>query len=87
MVMCGKCRLPVGVRIPGRPARSESLYQLRYPRRHLPTFKPTFRYKIIFFGFETRLLGIDESGIITLLYYEDSHNGDGEVVRNVLLFW
>jgi len=22
-----------------------------------------------------------------LLYYEDSHNGDGEVVRNVLLFW
>jgi len=71
---CGKYRLPTGVRIPDRPARSKSLYQLRYLRRYLPTFKTTFRYKKIFFGFETRLVGIDVSETITLLCYKKRHN-------------
>ena len=31
---CGKSRL-TGVRSPDRPARSESLYPLRYPGRHV----------------------------------------------------
>lgn len=78
---CGKCRLPTGVRIPNRPGRSESLYQLRYPN-----FKTTFRYKKIFFGFETRLVGIDVSETITLLYYQERDNGDGKVVRKILFF-
>ena len=81
---CGKCRLPAGFRIPDLPARSESLYQLRYPSRNLPTFKTTFSYKKIIFGFETRLVGIDVSETITMLYYQERHNGDGKVVRNVL---
>jgi hypothetical protein len=80
----GKCRLRTGVRIPDRPARSKSPYQLRYPSHNLPTFKTTFRYKKIFSGFETRLVGIDVSETITLLYYEECRNGDGKVVRNVL---
>jgi hypothetical protein len=80
----GKCRLPTGIRISDRPARSESLYQLRYPSRSLPTFKTTFHYKKIFLGFETCLVGIDVSETITLLCYKKRHNGDGTVVRNVL---
>jgi hypothetical protein len=31
---CGKSRLPTGIRSLDRPARSESLYRLRYPGPH-----------------------------------------------------
>jgi hypothetical protein len=80
----GKCRLPTGIRIPDRPAHNESLYQLSYPIRNLPTFKTTFHYKKIFFGFETHLVGINVSETITLLCHRIRHNGDGTVVRNVM---
>ena len=32
---CGKCRPPTGIRSPDSPARSQSLYRLRYPAQHL----------------------------------------------------
>jgi hypothetical protein len=46
--------------------------------------KLPFVTKKIFFGFETRLVGIDVSETITLLCYKKRHDGDGKVFRNVL---
>jgi hypothetical protein len=73
------------VRTADQSACTESLHQLGYHRRHLPPFKLTFRCKNIFFGFETRLVGIDVSET-TLFYYQERLNGEGKVVRIVVLF-
>ena len=81
---CGKSLPPIGVRTPDHPARSESLYRLRYAGRNLHTFKLAFTPKKVPFGYQPRLVGINVSDTITLLYHQGRHNGYGNV-RNVVL--
>jgi hypothetical protein len=60
---CGKSR-PSGIRFPDRPARSESLYRLRY--HGPPSYEPSFSYTIYTIGDMAEVL-IARSEVLTAM--------------------